>query len=193
MTELGRKIKEELSNVPDDVVEVWLEPLVPSRGWPVDENNELAWNMVFDPITYKEARTLKWETEPRTIRLPEVNLTPFTNDNVDELMHTAIEGEDEGDTQRFKKAFSYLVEYGVFPRPPVFYEVDLMRDSKLSYFIFDGMHRLSAHRFWLQEWNKIKLMKEPEKEKVVEKLKKALNVKNVLVPKNEQKIWVASL
>ena len=155
------KIKKDLPNFPDDIVEQFLLPFANKLGWPPencknDANNR--WKDILRSNDLAYLRQLEWNK--KTLKLSPHELLPKDCEMVVDLMRTNVQGqftfysEMSDSKERFDRICLYLKQECVYPRT-----VAIERIGE-KYRILDGCHRLSAY-FYLCGWFNIKDDKVP--------------------------------
>ena len=160
------KIKKELFNIPEEVIEIWIFPIAKKKAWPPSEHNQ--WDKV-------------------TINLGEINYSQSYSNTMIGLRDAYMKGKQnnyaslENGKQRFLNCLKYILENGKFPQPPI-----LCLDEFNEYCILDGNHRfcafLSAERLYKEyQTNSI------EEQKI---FLKTMEIANIKLPNIEQEVWM---
>jgi hypothetical protein len=133
-------------NMPDEVFEMWLDPIAEEYGWPFkspsDSTKETKWGGVFRgaPLSFWADTT--WCRK-------QINLTTDPiNRHSEYLIRTLLHGYTNGvptliadvaDTEkRVRSCADYIRTYGNIPKPVV----AIIRDREID--IVDGYHRITA-------------------------------------------------
>jgi hypothetical protein len=146
------KIKKDLPNFPDDVVEQFLLPYAKKLGWPPencknDSNNR--WKNILRSNDLAYWRQVGWNKE--ILKLSPHELLSKDYKIVVDLMRTNVQVQDTfyrimlDSKERFDRICLHLKQESVYPRT-----VAIERIGG-KYRILDGCHRLSAY-FYLCGW-----------------------------------------
>ncbi|WNC71443.1 hypothetical protein RGQ13_15120 [Thalassotalea psychrophila] len=144
------KPREFFPNMPDEVFEIWLAPLIEGKGWPFktveDDLQATNWRYVLGiDFTLRQWIDCTWELID--INLPQ---SKFTNGSIS--MATAIVGNAaygkltdtanvENTKERFQSCVSYIKEHGNIPTPIILTRIND------GFSVMDGNHRLAAILF----------------------------------------------
>ena len=139
--------REFFPNMPDEVFEDWLGPLIEVKGWPftsIDDDlqvTDLRYILGLDN-TLREWCTCEWElTEIDPLK------TKFTIGSIQMIQaiisHAALGQQSatsnvENSTERFSACSAYINEHGNIPKPIV------IKPENEGYALMDGNHRLAA-------------------------------------------------
>lgn len=167
-------IKQDLPNMPTEVIDSWLEPLSKRElvGWPPSPDND--WKYILGrerDLSYLQALT--WEKKEIEIK-PDIFIKKDL-ETIVELFRSHVLGEwtmysqmmTDG-KERFQSCCSYLKEHGVFPLPVV------LEQTNSGVHVFDGNHRICAF-FYLHGYFKIENDEVP-----------------CLKVKQEQEVWLST-
>ena len=142
--------REFFPNMPDEVFEMWIEPMIDSKGWPFTESNlstvGTKWFHVFGfeyPLTYW--RAIKWSLVELEI------FTEKVNDNTHAVFHcialhgitgryTTVTAGLTDSQLRFRACAEFIKDKGILPKPII-----AIREKNGSLKIIDGNHRISAY------------------------------------------------
>jgi len=134
-----------LANMPDEVFNLYIAPLIPSYGWPFQKLESPAeghWLLAFDHRSLKELSQLSWERLDMPFSLTVFD--PSSQDRITAIGDQHIRGMStpfahiENARERFFRARDYIARTGRMPVPVVLmWDWDGLR-------ILDGNHRLAA-------------------------------------------------
>ena len=141
------KPREFFPNMPDELFDKWLHPIIEAQGWPFsstsDDLQASDWKYNFGiNHTLKQWTECEWEL----VEIPLIfaNFKSFTLDTISDIISNAVEGIPTcttdliGGKDRFWACASFYRANGTVPWPIVVYELDdFIR-------IVDGFHRLAA-------------------------------------------------
>jgi hypothetical protein len=134
-----------LTNMPDEVFNLYIEPLIKLHGWPfhsVDSPTFGLWFQMFDHHSLKTISELIWERQEITFSLRIFHRT--SQDRIVGIVNTHVHGMNTpfanviNAKARFDRCRTYIARTGRMPVPVV-----LMRDFG-GLRILDGNHRLAA-------------------------------------------------
>ncbi|MCP3932154.1 MAG: ParB N-terminal domain-containing protein [Bacteroidetes bacterium] len=134
-------------NMPDELFEDWLEPIIEKKGWPFtsidDDLKETDFLYIFGlDNTFRDWCTCEWEL--REVDLQQTKLTDGSVRMISAIITHCVHGKQsstsnvEKSSERFNACVSYIKEHGNIPKPIV------LQPGDESYFLMDGNHRLSA-------------------------------------------------
>ena len=186
--ELKTKIREDLTNFPEEIVEEWV--LGHHRRWPPEDVSNCGPVFLFKSLDFW--KNVSWN-------LIDMEVSDFSfSDDPDNAIY-AIAGSFSFDTEdpssifreitseRSIEILSYILEHGEFPKPPCL----LSQDG--NYEIADGHHRLYALRVATAVDNKLKEMNESSNVEFDSLLKEVWNIKSRTRPQSNQKVWLAAV
>lgn len=151
MSDLYDRIKADLPNFPEDILEQWIGYYAKYDGWPPSENPDDTpkdrWThlLLNRPLSYWLGIT--WSEE--SINLNHINWDPLYEKTIREIIFAHVFGEDndyskfmgyDGKT-RFESILLYIRKTGYLPRKPI-----LIYDNR-CYEVCDGNHRIAASIF----------------------------------------------
>jgi len=156
------KPREFFPNMPDEVFDNWLAPIINDHGWPFTSINDdlFSSDWIFkigNKFSLKQWFECEWELTD--IPLDNANFKHYTLKIISEIIVNAVNGIPTettdliGGDERFRACASFYREYGKIPWPIVIY--------KFSNFVrvLDGFHRLAAifhvgypHDFKVPAW-----------------------------------------
>lgn len=176
-------LMKDLPNIPKEVVSSWLYsicnkwPLTNVDGWDVRKTGEKIqfWN------------DGKWEK--LNLNFSKINFAKNYQDTMIGLFDAYLRGQKnaywnalgQNGKQRFLNAFSFIVDNGVFPVPPV-----LMIDEAGKYQVLDGNHRFFALQMAFKSYNELSKLDKMEQDSFL----KSCSASSFHEPQEEQAIWV---
>ncbi|MGM0582956.1 MAG: hypothetical protein ACQETL_19925 [Bacteroidota bacterium] len=140
-------IKKDLPYFPDQVIKDWLLPFAQDEGWPPTAER---WQYLLKEKNLDRWRSASWEL--KELDFSKLVLSPRCMASLYALVRAYTLGEDneysralgERGKERFHIQLHYLIDYGVFPSPPV------LIDHGEGLEIMDGNHRVAALCVWSQ-------------------------------------------
>ncbi len=176
---LAHRIKQDLPNIPEDVVDTWLAPLAtdPSYGWPPTMDTSSNWRYVLLRQDLDYWTNTTWRLTERTLNATELNPQSkhaalcICDSNVNGMKNefSSIENSEE----RFSSILQHLASSGIIPRPIV------MSETSDGLYTIDGNHRVSA-LFWLRDcWRDAAS-------------RRTLEEKGAVEPQTMQPVWICS-
>jgi hypothetical protein len=153
------KLKHDLPNMPDEVIEDWLLTHYHRFGWPPKIDNE--WRYILRPgndLSY--LKQLKWKKE--MFHLSANALSSKDKEIIVGICRAHILNEENiysvnmsDGRDRFDRCLAYIKDKGVFPKAPV------LQRRKEGFWILDGNHRLTAY-FFLYGYFNVNIPKNPD-------------------------------
>jgi hypothetical protein len=183
--DLREKIKKDLPNFPEEIIEDWILPFAKDLDWPPNVAEEQdRWHDILGRTPVLEWRKATWEF--KQIELSKKILSPWGVKSFEEMKRAYLNKEENAYSglrnsdglRRFRSALVYVLEHGELPKP-IF--IRLVKDND-GYEIVDGNHRFLAlevsrgifnelrgvdhdtaqgHRAWLTQTYKISSLVEP--------------------------------
>jgi len=145
-------------NMPDEVFELWLAPLIEGKGWPFksieDDLQTTRWRYVLG-LDYSLRQWAKCSWELMEIDLSQSSFTNGSISMVKAIIGHAVNNlptetaNVENTKERFSSCVSYIKEHGTIPKPII-----LTRVSD-GFNVMDGNHRMAAIAFTKPENIKI--------------------------------------
>ena len=171
-----QRIKQDLPNIPDEVVNIWLVPFAedPAYGWPRLNN---CWNYVLQRNSLDYWANTTWQRDE--LRLAEEDLTPDSQRAARAIYENNVLGlrnkfSNLMDTKRrFIHIHQHILCNGVVPRPVIMLETPKGLDT------IDGHHRLSALFYVRTCWQN------------AEK-RQRLIANAAIEPKRNQPVWICT-
>lgn len=138
----ANRIKADLPNFPDEVVQTWLLRAAQHSGWPPAPFSR--WDKILLHRSLSFWRTVTWER--RRVPVNAFTLDRESLGNIRGLLEANVAGarnvyaQQISDTkQRFNRILQYLQQHGRLPIPPV------LLSNGYQYTVLDGNHRLAAY------------------------------------------------
>jgi hypothetical protein len=141
-TQVARKL---LTNMPDELFSLYMEPLIEEYGWPFsspDSPTNMPWYQLFDGLPFKTICQLSWERQEMGFSFGLFHR--YAQTQILGLLQTHILGINTyyssipNTEARFHRAHDYIARTGRMPVPVV-----LIQDPR-GLRILDGNHRLAA-------------------------------------------------
>lgn len=189
---MEERIKSDLSNFPNEIIEDWILPSAKRHGWPPSGGS---WGVIFLDKDIHFWQQTSWKQID--IDLTEALFSPSTIRVIDGMVAAFGMGEEntyktvlgaEGKA-RYLNALKHILEHGIFPRP-----IALLKVGEV-YSIADGHHRFVA---WKMSYNLIEIFKKMEGtsyqediDSLREKFSKKWNVSTIAPFSPIQKVWIA--
>ncbi len=132
-------------NMPVEVFELYIEPLIKDLGWTYTSKNAIVsngWQLAFDNNQLATIVELQWERRNTNFR--SLTFHPNSANNLKWIMQAHLDGIEtpcsnvKNGKQRFESCLSFIKRAGRLPKPVVFMK------SLPGYRILDGNHRLAA-------------------------------------------------
>jgi hypothetical protein len=122
------------------------------------------------------------------------DLTPTAQSLIDQMRKAYVNKEDNfcnrfmgtGGNHSFVASLKYMMEYGNFPKSPIF----MKEDNK--YEILDGNHRFLAHIVWKECCETLDKIMGEEKDKHIEIIKNGGKLSKISKPNIFQEVWTGS-
>jgi hypothetical protein len=144
VSEIARA-RQMLDQMPDQVFELWLEPIIRLNGWPFANLNAPCvgnFREYFGAIPLNEVAKLHWHRSP--LAIADCVFNPNSKKRIQQMMDFHIFGRKDGlecavdGEARFMRLKEVIAKICAYPAPIV-----LLRDGE--YFqILDGYHRITA-------------------------------------------------
>lgn len=179
------EIRRDLPNIPEEAVQLWIEPLAQKNGWPVLDG----WDMRITGEPFSFWNDATWEKT--RLDLTQIEFSRGHNNMVRGLHDAYISGVqndywmllgNDGKT-RFQRAFHFVVENQVFPQPPI-----LLLNEIGQYEALDGNHRFLAYVLAFRVHEQFLTSSEVEQAAFLS----TLNRQNFEPPQNTQEVWVCT-
>lgn len=132
--------------MPDEVFEMWLEPIAEHYGWPFKNGNdrieETKWFNVFGGFSLNTWVTAIWKREE--INLTTTPLNYVTRIRISSIINRCVEGLPTltagvaDSEERFRACAEFIMVNGNIPKPIIV----LFRNGEAE--IIDGNHRIAA-------------------------------------------------
>ncbi len=157
MTDLCKKIKNDLQNFPDEVIESWLEPFAQQYGWPLPDPIRA---VVFGDLNGSEI-SLIWDKQPIMINLLNLPLTDLETKKMSVLYKTLLNFEESDggnleeckrnhfDPGKFKRVYEYCKASATTLDTLFLYERKSGKST--AYNVIDGNHRFIAYKYWVEK------------------------------------------
>ncbi len=144
---LSMKPREFFPNMPNEVFDTWLNPIIEEKGWPYSSLNDdlqaTEWKYILgintSLMSWFKCRWVFMELIAESLKLDKSNLAM-----IEAIVRHSAFGETTMaanimDTQeRFRACTAFFTEQGLIPRPVVLKRIDS------GFYILDGHHRLAA-------------------------------------------------
>ena len=141
------KPREFFPNMPSEVFDSWIAPLISGKGWPFksieDDLQSTSWRFVLGlDHTLKQWHECEWELI--TINLAEAKFTNGSMDMFKAIIGNAAYGvptetaDIENTVNRFRACTAYIQKHGNIPLPII------VTNINGGYFVMDGNHRMAA-------------------------------------------------
>lgn len=175
------KLKNELPNIPEEVIRSWLLPFAENDGLPSSPDNE--WDIRKTGETLSFWNDSKWEKI--TININQATYSRNHNRAIGSLIDAYVKNVNNSYYQylgqdgknRFLKCLHYILKNGVFPVAPI-----VMITHKNQYEVLDGNHRFAAYKSVNQAHLELESLPINERKPMLENLGNK--------PKDFQEIWV---
>jgi hypothetical protein len=148
------RIKRDLVNFPNQIIETWLVPFACEIGWPPpSESSEFSfsrWNSILNGKPLSFWQRLVWER--KDLNLNETLFTENTKSHLSGLLDAYVRNVKndyyyylgKSGLERFKQLVHHLMYNGELPEPIIF----LKLENGLE--LLDGTHRLAAYMYLLK-------------------------------------------
>jgi hypothetical protein len=176
-------IRRGFSNIPEEVVRLWIEPLAQNNGWPVTDG----WDRRITGEDFTFWNDATWEK--LEVNLAEVQYSPGHNGMIRGLFEAYIQGIEnnywrllgEDGKRRFRRARDFIIRNEVFPQPPI-----LMIDELERYEALDGNHRFLGYIIAYRTHEQF-LASSPEDQSA---FLASINQETFSPPRDIQEVWI---
>ncbi len=139
--------REFFPNMPDEVFDLWLAPLIQGKGWPfnsiTDDLQKTNWRYVLGiDSTLRDWASCSWSLIE--INLSEIKLTNSGVNMIKAIIGYCVMGNQtvtanlENTKERFQACTEFFIENGTIPNPVV------VKKTRDGIEVIDGHHRLAA-------------------------------------------------
>lgn len=179
------EIRRDLPNIPEEAVQLWIEPLAQKNGWPVSDG----WDMRITGEPFSFWNDAIWEKT--RLDLTQIEFSRGHKNMMRGLHDAYISGVqndywrllgNDGKT-RFQRAFHFVVRNQVFPQPPI-----LLLNEMGQYEALDGNHRFLAYVLAFRTHEQFLTSSEVEQAAFLF----TLNRQSFEPPHNTQEVWVCT-
>jgi len=167
------EIKNSFTNIPDEVIRLWIEPISLKEGWPVKNG----WDVRVTGEDFLFWNDSNWQK--KEVDLSKLDYSRLYFDMIRGLLDAYIYNVNNSykdllgvdGKKRFQSALMYISKNGTFPQPPV-----LCVNEIGKYEILDGNHRFFAFKI--------------AEEAYYEGLRKDNNMMGIKRPDLIQELWI---
>ena len=177
------KIKEELFNVPEEVISLWIMPIAEIKGWPLSEHDQ--WDKKVTGELFSFWNDATWEK--KILDLEKIKYSNTYYDAMNGLNDAYINDKPNNysslinGNKRFFSCLKYILENEDFPKPPI-----MCLNEINEYEVLDGNHRFFAFSKALKIYEEYKML--PNQEQI--KFLKKLEINNIVPTNINQEVWI---
>lgn len=132
--------------MPDEVRELWLEPIAECYGWPFqsldDSTHDTKWRYVLPKLSLRELADFRWERKDinfATKPLCQESLRTIKGLYDEHVIGRAtLYANVAGTKERFRACADFISKHRTMPKPVI------LRDTGDCYELLDGNHRIAA-------------------------------------------------